>query len=569
MRFVIVQFSAYLTDFRRYLLTTRYGVALRNLIFVKLDKRLYFLDNLQNEHCLSHPAWANVQSKPASFPPADHTHTHTENQIIYVGKHGNDSNNGRSIELAKLTIGAGILAASEQTPGPSNRIAVQIVDAGTYAENVTMVSHVDVIGHSATLDGTITLIDNSTVKLREIAPSAGTGLQLLKKTSGTSASYAYIDRIDSRNVTNSICVRNQANGSVIFVWCAQMWVGAGNVGVGDQANGFGHVHLLCPDLYLAGNNALGIAGNSNSASIIGYIDHILETDNPTGTAAISVGASGIVHLTCTQIIADTAYTIAPGGQLNLVCPDIQGVRTGTVTTELSDQLVKSLQIQSTVATGQAPLVVASTTAVQNLNADLLDGYHASNFSRIIGEITIWPTDTPPDGWKLCNGQALSRTSYGDVFAILGTIYGSGDGSTTFNLPDLRGRFALGQDDMGGSSANRVTAIQADNLGQGAGAESHTLTVAELASHNHTQDAHNHTQDAHSHAVKYQSAGSNGAVAFKLATPVQATGGGTESATATNQATTATNQSTGGGSPHNSMPPYLTLNYIIYAPANPR
>src|SRR5690606_30912733 len=86
------------------------------------------------------------------------------------------------------------------------------------------------------------------------------------------------------------------------------------------------------------------------------------------------------------------------------------------------------------------------------------------------------------------GQAVSRTTYSALFAKLGTTYGVGDGSTTFNLPDLRGRVAAGRDDMGGTSANRLTnqsgGLDGDTLGASGGSETHTLTEAELASHTH-------------------------------------------------------------------------------------
>lgn len=61
--------------------------------------------------------------------------------------------------------------------------------------------------------------------------------------------------------------------------------------------------------------------------------------------------------------------------------------------------------------------------------------------------------TAPTGWLLCAGQAVSRTTYAALFAVVGTTYGIGDGSTTFNLPDLRGRVIAGKDDMNGTAAN--------------------------------------------------------------------------------------------------------------------
>jgi microcystin-dependent protein len=91
--------------------------------------------------------------------------------------------------------------------------------------------------------------------------------------------------------------------------------------------------------------------------------------------------------------------------------------------------------------------------------------------------------TAPTGWLLCYGQAISRTTYADLYAVVGTTYGAGDGSTTFNLPDLRGRVVAGKDDMGGVSANRLTnqtgGLDGDGLGNTGGAETHTLALTEM------------------------------------------------------------------------------------------
>ena len=61
----------------------------------------------------------------------------------------------------------------------------------------------------------------------------------------------------------------------------------------------------------------------------------------------------------------------------------------------------------------------------------------------IGTINAYGGATAPDGWMLCQGQAISRTDYADLFAVIGTSFGSGDGSTTFNVPDFRGEFLRG------------------------------------------------------------------------------------------------------------------------------
>jgi microcystin-dependent protein len=76
-----------------------------------------------------------------------------------------------------------------------------------------------------------------------------------------------------------------------------------------------------------------------------------------------------------------------------------------------------------------------------------------------GTVADFAGATAPSGWLLCFGQAVSRTSFATLFSVIGTTYGGGDGSTTFNLPDCRGRATFGKDDMGGTAASRVTAAQ--------------------------------------------------------------------------------------------------------------
>ena len=183
--------------------------------------------------------------------------------------------------------------------------------------------------------------------------------------------------------------------------------------------------------------------------------------------------------------------------------------------------------------------------------------------------------TAPDGWLLCYGQAISRTVYSDLFIALSTTYGAGDGTTTFNLPDLRGRTVAGIDNMGGTDAGRIDI--ANSSGTVVGSQYVTLTSAEMPSHTHTQDSHNHTQNAHGHVVSANSFASDlqivvgplGADGNKYSFSDSGNDASSDTAvlyarntTATNIATTATNQNTGGGGAHNNMQPTMVLNYII-------
>jgi microcystin-dependent protein len=187
-----------------------------------------------------------------------------------------------------------------------------------------------------------------------------------------------------------------------------------------------------------------------------------------------------------------------------------------------------------------------------------------------GTIVQWPGAVAPANWLICDGSAISRTEYASLFAAVGVQYGAGNGTTTFNLPNLKGRVAVGFD---------ASQSEFDVLGELGGAKTHTLTTSEMPSHthiqdshNHTQNAHNHTQDAHSHTLggtlvsSFVGFGQNSPINGNATNPstggVNATTATNQSTTATNQATTATNQSTGGGEAHNNLQPYIVLNYII-------
>lgn len=105
-------------------------------------------------------------------------------------------------------------------------------------------------------------------------------------------------------------------------------------------------------------------------------------------------------------------------------------------------------------------------------------------SAITGEGKLWFTDTAPTGWLICDGSAVSRTTYADLFAVIGTTYGAGDGSTTFGLPNLSGRVPAG---MGG--------IYFPALGDLVGVETHTISQSELPEVNLTSSVSNVVQSS--------------------------------------------------------------------------
>jgi microcystin-dependent protein len=125
-----------------------------------------------------------------------------------------------------------------------------------------------------------------------------------------------------------------------------------------------------------------------------------------------------------------------------------------------------------------------------------------------GTVLPFAGPTAPTGFLLCDGSAVSRTTYSALFGIISTTHGAGNGSTTFNVPDYRGRSLFGKDDMGGVAANRVTSagsgVNGAGLGATGGAETVTLSLGQMPQHAHTlnETPHNHpvTNGLHGHGV---------------------------------------------------------------------
>lgn len=188
-------------------------------------------------------------------------------------------------------------------------------------------------------------------------------------------------------------------------------------------------------------------------------------------------------------------------------------------------------------TNATPVIAAGETRRYIVNAAATGYLTAANGNPIpAGTVVPFAGATAPGGWLFCYGQAVSRTTYKTLFVAIATTFGVGDGSTTFNLPDLRGRVVAGQDDMGGSSANRLTgasgSVDGDVLGGTGGAETHTLTEAQMP--------------AHTHSVDITSTGGS----------LSMDGAGTA------QHASVVTGSTGGGGAHNNVQPTIILNMII-------
>ena len=260
------------------------------------------------------------------------------------------------------------------------------------------------------------------------------------------------------------------------------------------------------------------------------------TITATQIAADAVGASELAdNAVDTAALATDSVTTAKITDANITAAKL--ANDAVVTAAIADDAVVTASIADNA------VVTASIADGAITSAKLATGAVSSGF--VSGMLMPHAGSSAPTGWLLTYGQAVSRSTYADLFSAIGTTYGTGNGSTTFNLPDLRGRTIAGQDDMGGSSADRLTnqsgGVNGDTLGASGGVETHTLTTAQLAAHTHT-----------SNVTVPADAETSGGI-FGASRVINS--GSTTSFT-------GTSGSAGSGSAHNNVQPTLILNYII-------
>jgi microcystin-dependent protein len=222
---------------------------------------------------------------------------------------------------------------------------------------------------------------------------------------------------------------------------------------------------------------------------------------------------------------------------------------------------------------------------ERINQEIASSSYSNNL-RLVPPGTLLPFAAAfaPDGFLLCEGQAVSRTTYSNLFEVLKTGYGAGDGSTTFNLPDLRGTTIIGAGQKPGLTKRTVT--------ETGGSESVTLTSQQLPSHSHgvtigdhthgvTDPRHSHTinDPGHVHSVHTDYAGPDEGASqidharsasgepkdwntSATATGVTVNSSATGISIQAGGSTTVTSAPTGGAEAHSNMQPWIALSYII-------
>lgn len=203
--------------------------------------------------------------------------------------------------------------------------------------------------------------------------------------------------------------------------------------------------------------------------------------------AIATGGTSTAYTVTSYQIFDTLAHL--NGQMVAFTPHT--TNGATVTLNVDGLGAKPLRAQPSVELQSGVLIQGTPYAALYNNSDAafyLYGVGANPGIPLASSIDYWGTSAPTSSFALAYGQAISRSTYATLFAVLSTTYGIGDGSTTFNLPDLRGRVIAGKDDMGGSAAGVLTGSGTGfgtqgqtptNLGAKGGAESKTLATANL------------------------------------------------------------------------------------------
>ncbi len=269
------------------------------------------------------------------------------------------------------------------------------------------------------------------------------------------------------------------------------------------------------------------------------------------------GTADVITLTG----ASAAITAYAAGQTFVFIAG--ATNTGAVTVNVDSVGAKSITGPAGAALTSGQIVVGTPVHMTYDGTQFqINTTAATAFS--VGTIMAWPTATIPTGWLECYGQEISTTTYAALYAVIGTLYNTGGESGTFRLPDTRGRAIAGEDDMGGSSANRLTGItngvNGDTLGAAGGLESTIIAQANLPA-----------VSLSSASLSASTSISDNAAAFAGNTVAEQNPNDVAVATATNAASisaTTTISGTiplgGSGTVINNVPPTIILKWIILA-----
>lgn len=299
-----------------------------------------------------------------------------------------------------------------------------------------------------------------------------------------------------------------------------------------------------------------------------YADSFVGTFNGTVIGSLSGSITG----SAAKLASPTTFSLVGDVSSNAIAFDGQGDDPAVFTTEITTGFITSKELVTNSLLTDELLVYRPSIGLKRYTKQTL----ISNIPTVpVGAIFPFAGSTAPAGYLLCDGSEVRISTYSALYSVIGYTYKAASlliGKSTFAVPDFRGRFGLGRDNMdnnltvqdktspdsapilidaGGGSANRVTDIVADTLGAGSGTETKSLSVSNIPNHVHTLNSGN---------AQYYAAGIPGGPADVLANPGY---GMPSSSTGYGLANSGGVDSPSHGTPFNAMNPYLTINYIIF------
>jgi microcystin-dependent protein len=330
----------------------------------------------------------------------------------------------------------------------------------------------------------------------------------------------------------------------------------------------------------------GSTTNTNLGTLIeqaisGYQTQAVATGTDT-TITIPNGATGVARNMYIEL------TGTGGASTNLIVPAnkklyfIYNNSTGAVTVKVSGQTGISVPATAKIAlvSNGTDIVVAENylptiispaltgtptapTATAGTNTTQIATTAFVQAAGLTGEIKMWGVSSAPSGYLLCNGQAVSRTTYAALYAVYGTTFGTGDGSTTFNVPNFTNRMPIG---AGGTYSLAATGGSATTTLVEANVPSHTHTFSATTGSNNSSLTHTHNLLGNSTGFKADGGqgGGNGSFPWSLGSTDYGTytTNNNQSLDHTHNVSGTTGTGSGSGTAATTISPYLGIYYII-------